>query len=332
MRVSLLLVLTICILALATFMGGGSLRPKEVWAGLCQPHSHLGEVVWQLRLPRVLLAVLIGAGLAAAGFAFQNMLRNPLASPFTLGVSSGAAAGAVACITLGLNGSASWLNLPAFSFLGALLATAVVYAIATWRKFTISMLILAGIILSYFFSSAVLLLQAISTPGQLHGAMMWLMGNLGAATWLRVLICTVALTLSTAVFMLLARELDALRLGEEKASFLGVSPQQVTKVVFVFASVLAGTCVAAAGVIGFVGLVVPHFARKLVSERSSLGLPGTMLLGASFLLLCDTLSRRLPGWCDRRMSAVELPVGVTTGIIGCAIFIGILVRSPKWRL
>jgi len=319
---------TLFMLLLFTFVfslmfGGSKLPFREVVMALFHPHQAgiARTIVWQIRIPRIVLGFLVGAGLASCGVVFQGMLRNPLAEPYTLGVSGGAALGATLGIVLGLGGY--WT--PAMAFLGSLLSIAMIYFIVSRRRFSVASLILGGIILSFIFSSLVLLIFSLVRAEKVQGAIFWLMGDLSSLQPDLLKVIAVIIPAGILIFLLFGREIDLLTLGEERAAHLGLEAEGVKKMLFLVASLITGAAVAAAGIIGFVGLIVPHFLRRFTGPNHRLLIPAAALGGAVFLALSDTLARTI-------VAPLELPVGVITGILGGFFFLTFLLRAKKWDI
>jgi iron complex transport system permease protein len=327
-RRSVMLLVTLIVLSGVTFLvalmfGGSKLSVEETIQALLHPHASDAHqmIVWRIRLPRVLLAFVVGAGLAPCGACFQGVLRNPLADPFTLGVSGGAALGA----TLGIVSGVAGIWLPLCAFGGALVSVFLVYVVAGVKRFSTAALILGGVILSFVFSSMVMLVFAVSQAEKIHGAILWLMGDLSSAAdgLIKVVGCIVFC--GVALLVLFARELNVLSLGEEKAAHLGVRVELTKKLIFVIASLVTAACVSASGMIGFVGLVVPHFIRHFSGPDHRVLIPACVFGGASLLIACDCLARTI-------VSPMELPVGVVTGFLGGLFFLAIFFRSRNWEL
>jgi iron complex transport system permease protein len=277
------------------------------------------QIVWQFRLPRALLAVIVGAALSLSGAVLQALARNPLADPYLFGISSGASVGAVAVLTLGaaVVGGAS-LSLAAF--LGALATMVLVYVLAQQGGRTSAMrLVLAGVAVSYVLSAVTsfLVLRA-SGPGQGVAAVLyWLAGSLGGAKWEYLGLPSLALLVATAALLLQARPLNALLAGEETAVGLGVNVERFRLFLFVVTSLLVGVVVAISGAIGFVGLMIPHITRMLVGSDHRRVLPIATLLGGVYLVLVDLLGRTL-------IAPQELPVGIVTAALGGPFFLWLL--------
>jgi iron complex transport system permease protein len=311
-------------LLLSVMVGSVPVKPGEAVRALIRPGAGAGStIVRQIRLPRALLAGMVGACLALAGLGFQAISRNPLADPTVLGVSSGASFGVTIAMLLGLTGP---LANPAvttlFAFGGALLAALSVYAIARVEgRLPITTLLLAGVIVGLFFSACVMLMTALLAAAELQGVVFWLMGNLGPASPRTLLILAGILAIGTLGLRRQAARLNLLSLGEEQALQLGVEAEQVKRMVFVIASLITGAAISAAGSIGFVGLIVPHAARLLLGPDNRRLVPAAGLLGAAFLMLADLVARTLA-------APIELPVGVITAFCGAPLFI-FLLRSRR---
>lgn len=277
-------------------------------------------IVLRLRLPRAVLAALVGGGLALSGAIFQALLRNPLAEPYILGVSSGAAVGAVGAVALGWALRTPWA-VPIAAFIGAIGATALVFRIATsvGRTLDTRVLLLAGVVVGAFFNALILLLLTFTDVETFRAAIFWMMGSLGNADWPATLILAAYLVPATVALLALARPLNLLAIGEETAEHLGTRVEFVKWTAFLIASLLVATGVAVSGVIGFIGLIVPHAVRLLWGSDHRMLLPASFLAGASFLLLADLVARTAA-------APAELPVGVITALIGVPVFVVLLTR------
>jgi iron complex transport system permease protein len=287
----------------------GQGAPEDAW------------IVRNFRLPRALLGLLVGGGLAIAGATFQALLRNPLAEPYILGISGGSAAGAITVLALGFGGGAAW-GLPVASFAGALVAIALVFrvAAAAGRALDVRVLLLAGVVVGAFFMAGVAFVLSIAPPERLRTSMHWMMGSLALASWPDVAV-TAAYTLPAAALLLaLSRPLNALAIGEETASYLGTDVERVKLVGFAVAALITAAGVAIAGIIGFVGLIVPHGVRLLVGSDHRAVLPLSFLAGATFLTLADILARTI-------RPPTEIPIGVVTAFVGVPLFLLLLRRS-----
>ena len=276
-------------------------------------------IINQIRLPRVILAVVAGAGLACSGCVFQGVLRNPLADPFTLGISGGAAFGASIGFAFGIT-KLSWIFLPLLGFLGALLSVGLVYILNMKKEFDSNTMILSGVVASYIFSSAVMLVFSISSSDQLYSAFMWLMGNLAFFDE-RLLPMVIILVMAGVVILCcLGNVINIISLGNEKSNSLGINTARTVKYIFLLSSLITACIVSCCGVIGFVGLMIPHITRKFVGNNNKVLMPFSAVVGAIFLLICDTVSRTV-------IAPVEIPIGVITSIIGGLFFVFLLLRK-----
>ncbi|ALN17113.1 FecCD family ABC transporter permease [Ectopseudomonas mendocina] len=277
------------------------------------------SIVWQLRAPRVLLGALVGAGLAVVGTVLQAVTRNPLADPHLLGVSSGAAFGAVV-VVLYLGEFAGLLSLPLAAFVGALASMLLVLAIASRSgRLHSDRLLLAGVAVSFVMMAASNLLLYLGNPHAASSVLFWMLGGLGLARWELLWLPALCLALALAVLLGLGRALNALMAGEQSAVSLGLEPRRVRLLVFVVASLLTGVLVSLSGAIGFVGLMLPHVARLLIGAEHRRLLPVAALLGALFLVWVDVAART---W----LAPQDLPIGIVTAAIGGVFFVALLRR------
>ncbi len=315
-------------IAAAVTFGPADIRFDEVWASI---GSHLGlgatplsplrdGIVWELRLPRVLTAAAVGAGLAISGAVMQAITRNPLADPYLLGLSSGASLGAVAVLVLGVS-----VLLPAAAFLGALVALAATLLIAgSGSALTPSRMILAGIAVSSLGAALTSFVIFWTATGDSYREIIsWLLGSLAGARWPAVAIAVAAVVVIGIPLMIGGRVLDAFAFGDTSAAALGVSVARTRWVMLVGTALLTGGMVSVSGSIGFVGLILPHAVRLIVGAQHRALLPLAALSGAIFLIWCDTAARAL---FDPR----ELPVGIVTAVIGAPVFVLLLMRSRRF--
>ncbi len=319
--------LTALVVASVTFaitFGPAGLGPAEVWGSILH---HLGfgsspltplrdSIVWDLRLPRVLTAGAVGAGLALAGVVMQAITRNPLADPYLLGLSSGASLGAVAVILLG-----SALLLPFAAFVGAMAALAVTLLLAgAFGRITPARTILAGIAVSALAGALTSLIIFWTVTGDSYREILgWLLGSLAGARWPAVAIAVIAIVVAGIPIMMSGRVLDAFAFGDTTAATLGINVPATRWIMLTAAAVLTGAMVSVSGAIGFVGLILPHAVRLMVGPRHRLLLPLSALVGASFLMWADTAARSL-------FEPRELPVGIVTALIGAPVFAALLAR------
>ncbi len=271
-------------------------------------------ILLKIRLPRILLGGLVGGVLAAGGVVFQAVLKNPLAEPYILGLSSGAAVGAIASILMGLSLFPLGFG---FAFIGGAVTIVLVLAIARGSGgSSTTTIILAGVIVNAFFGALIMLLVSLTQDERIHTILFWLMGDLGRASLSEVALAAAPVALSICALWALARPMNVMSTGEETAFYLGVEVEKVKVLLLVIASLMTGTVVALAGVIGFVGLIVPHILRRVLGPDNRLLVPSSFFFGASFLVACDTLARSL--------TLYELPVGVVSGLLGGPFFLYIL--------
>ena len=291
---------------------------------LFEPGSPDAEVLLRLRLPRTVAAFLSGAGLAMGGMVFQAMFRNPLATPFTLGVSSGAAFGASAYFRLGslvaIFGSIGSLGA---ALLGGLLSMLLVYLITRAKGgFSTPVMLLAGVIISFFFSSLVMFIQYWSDANDSLRIMHWLMGSLSGLEVARLADLAFIVVAGAAVVFRMAFELDLLTAGEELAASRGVAVRQTKIMAFAVSSIMVGAVVSLAGPIGFVGMMVPHICRLRYGWSHRHLLPASFVLGGCFLVLCDLLARSI-------LAPAEIPIGIITALIGGPFFLWTLFKTNR---
>jgi len=282
------------------------------------------QIFFVARLPRTLAGACVGALFASAGVVFQGLLRNPLATPFTLGVSTGAALGAVLAITFNLSLAFMGISaVPVAAFAGSLMAVAIVYALAQARHRGLSttVLLLAGVTMNAFFSAMILFVQYFASFADTYRTLRWLMGDLDVASYQPILAAVPTMAVAFAVFAWLARPLNLLSLGPDSAESRGLDVARAQRAAFFSASLATGAAVSIGGPIGFVGIIIPHLVRLLVGPDHRLVLPASALFGAAFLVACDLVARTI-------LAPVELPVGIITALIGGPFFLWLLIRRP----
>ncbi|HET58367.1 MAG TPA: iron ABC transporter permease [Deltaproteobacteria bacterium] len=319
------LLVVVLALSLATGTGGVDIQGALATVRLGFPDDGAATVdqviLYQVRLPRCLFAGIVGSALATAGVLYQGLLRNPLAEPFILGISGGAALGAVVAVATGLAGL-FWVR-PVLSLAGALTAMALVFVVGrsgtTLRPTT---LLLAGVIVNAFFSALIMFFISISTERQLHDITHWLMGNLGSADLVDLRVLFALLAAGFVCAWAQARPLNLLSMGEETAGYLGVNVERVKIILFVTGSLLTALAVAFSGIIGFVGLIIPHMVRLVFGSDHRLLLPAACLFGGAFLVAADTIARSVVPYA-------ELPVGVVTALCGAPFFLYLLKRGES---
>jgi iron complex transport system permease protein len=282
--------------------------------------SPAADIVLRVRLPRIAMAGLVGASLAVAGVLFQALLRNPLADPYVLGVSGGAALGGIAAMSLGAAFGLGYAAVPPAAFAGAVVTTLLLYSIAATRgRLSATSLLLTGVVFNAFASAAIVFLASLAGFEDGAGIYLWLIGSLsasrvGVAGWVGFFLFA-----GLAVAVPLSRSLNLLTLGEDGAAQLGVEVERVKRAILVATSLMVGAAVSVAGLIGFVGLIIPHLLRLVLGSDHRLLVPASAVAGAAFLVACDTVARTLLG-------GRELPVGAITAIAGGPLFLWLLRR------
>lgn len=306
----------------AAALAGALIGAEPIGLGRALAEPGVDRVIlFRIRLPRALLAMVVGAALATAGTVLQALLRNPLADPHMLGVSGGAAVGAAAMLMLGGSGALPVVLVPAGAFAGALLAMLVVYRVGSIRgRLQPYPFLLAGVVVNAFCGALIMALNALADFFQAHGILFWLLGSLQTQSYALVAASAAYVAVGLGWLLRHARGLNALSLGEEHAAHLGVEVARLRRTAFVISSLLVGAAVSVSGMIGFVGLIVPHITRLLIGADHRLLLPASALAGATFLLLADTAARSALG-------AAEIPVGVVTALCGGPFFIYLLRRE-----
>lgn len=321
MRRSAWVILTgilVAVALLALMLGATHVAPSAVWQALVGTGGDAATraIVWTVRLPRVLLAALVGVALGMSGGVLQGTLRNGLAEPYLLGVSGGAAVGAVLAVATGASAPA-FIALAAFA--GALLAVGGVLALAkaAGGGNDTRVLLMAGVVVGAFANAVIMVVMATAAPDVTRNALWWMMGSAAAAGWRDVVVLATSVVVVGAMLVHRARWLDVLALGGDSAESLGIDTARAGRFFFVLASLLAATTVAVAGLVGFVGLMVPHLARSLTGSRARPGLVAAALLGASLVVAADLAARTV-------RAPAELPLGAVTALLGVPFFL--------WRL
>jgi iron complex transport system permease protein len=303
----------------APFVGSTTIQFSRVFSRTIPFADNVdAQIFFLARLPRALAAALVGGTLAAAGVVFQGLLRNALATPYTLGVSAGASLGAMIAVTFG----AGWAfgGVASASLAGAFLAVAIVYLLASARHRGLSttVLLLAGVTLNAFFSALILFVQYVSDFAQTYRALRWLMGDLDVAGYAPIVSALPLVMVAFAAFAWLARPLNLLSVSAEAAATRGVPVVQAQRIAFFSASLATGAAVSVGGPIGFIGIIVPHLVRLVVGADHRLVLPASALFGAAFLVACDVAARIV-------FAPVELPVGIITAVVGGPFFLWLLI-------
>ncbi|MTI68919.1 MAG: iron ABC transporter permease [Firmicutes bacterium] len=283
-------------------------------------------IVTNIRLPRIILASLVGAILSLVGTSYQAIFKNPMADPYVMGASSGAAFGATLAISLGIGSGLLGFGVTnLFAFIGAMITTVIVYNLAkVGSKISTTSILLAGIVMTAFLSSIISLMM-IFNHEELGKIVTWTMGSFNGANWNQIILITIPVLIGLIVILSFSKEMNAFVLGEENAQSLGVNIELMKKTILVISSFLAACAVSVSGIIGFVGLIVPHLFRLIFGSNHKILLPVSVLGGAIFLLICDTLARTI-------LDGIEIPVGIITSIFGGPFFLYLLKRSKKNKL
>lgn len=326
-RMLIMAVLVIAIVAsllLDFVLGPSGLPLKTLWQTLTDPaaaDAGIRVIVWDIRLPYALMAVVVGLALGLAGAEMQTILNNPLASPFTLGVSSAAAFGAALAIVLGIGlpGIPAQWFISANAFLFALLAALLLDAITRWTQVATSGVVLFGIALVFTFNALVSMLQFVANEDTLQGLVFWTMGSLARASWEKLGVLLLVLAVVMPLSMMNAWKLTALRLGEDRAISFGINVRRLRLATLLRISILSALSVAFVGPIGFIGLVAPHIARLIFGEDHRFYLPASALTGALVLSLASVVSKNL-------LPGVIIPVGIVTSLVGVPFFLSIILR------
>jgi len=314
----------------AATLGSANITPVEVYSSiLARPFpghfattDFIDTIVWKLRLHRVLMGIFAGMGLAVAGSAMQGILKNPLASPFTLGIASAATFGASLAIILGAGFvSGQWL-IVGNAFIFTMLASLTVYGLAKYKGITPETMILAGIAIMYLFSAMTSFLQYVGEAEEVHEVVFWMMGSLGRSSWDKVGIIALVTVICTIVLMYFSWDINALGAGDETAKSLGVNVEFVRILCMMLASLITASIICFTGTIGFIGLVAPHITRMVVGGDHRFLLPASGLVGALILLAADTVARTI-------LAPVILPVGIMTSFLGVPFFIYLFLKRRK---
>lgn len=326
-RLLIIAVITLIIIAslvMDFILGPSAISPGELWHTLLDAdNANIATrvIVWDIRLPYALMALLVGMALGLAGAEMQTILNNPLASPFTLGVSSAAAFGAALAIVLdiGIAGiSAQWF-IAANAFLCALVSVLILDGVTRWMKTGTSGVVLFGIAMVFTFNALVSIMQFIATEDTLQGLVFWTMGSLARASWHTILVLLLALLMVLPLSMRNVWRLTALRLGEDRAASFGIDVRRLRLTTLLRISLLAALSVAFVGPIGFIGLVAPHIARLVFGEDHRFYLPGSVLVGGLVLSLASIASKNI-------MPGIIIPVGIVTSLVGIPFFLSIVMR------
>ena len=331
-----LIVLLILTVAIAAAIGPVQISPLEVYKIILQKIPLVGnsikvdsptlnqEIILSVRLPRVLAAALVGVALASSGTVLQGLLRNPIADPFIIGISAGASLGASIAMVTGIGASVFGLlySVPIAAFISAVGTVFVIYNLSRiGGSMSMLTLLLIGVAITSLFSALVYLIMLVSNA-QAQGILFWMFGSLTLAGWNYVYMAFPFIIAGLGVIFYFARDLNPIALGEEQAHHLGVDTEMLKKILLAAVALVTAAAVSISGIIGFIGLIIPHIMRLLVGPDHRMLIPSSALAGAIVLILCDTLARTV-------MSPTEVPVGIITAILGCPFFIYLLLRSRR---
>jgi iron complex transport system permease protein len=318
-RVALLAAAVVASITMGLSAGAVPIPLRDVWAGLWHADSATASIIRDLRAPRVILAFLVGGSLGICGAALQAMIRNPLAEPYLLGLSSGAGLGAVIAIASRAGGA--WA-VPLAAFVGALAAVALVYrlSLASGRRLDPHVLLLSGVVVGAFAGALMSAIMVLSDAPGVRNAFLWLLGGFGAASWQALAVFSAYAAIPVVILFYHARSLDLIALGDDAAHHLGAEVDRVRRVVYLSTALLTAASVATCGIVGFVGLVVPHAVRTSFRPLHRSLLPLVFVAGGCFLVLADVVSRTA-------VRPLELPVGVVTALVGVPLFALLLRRT-----
>ncbi|MCX8027254.1 MAG: iron ABC transporter permease [Thermodesulfovibrionales bacterium] len=302
-------------------VGASGISLLDVFFAIINRSSSLqNTILFDIRLPRLLVGIAVGGALAISGVILQGMFRNPLVDPYTFGISGGAGAMVCICMALGLHRLFGVWIMPIFGFIGSMIVMLIVYYLSFKKGILrIHGMLLIGVMISFISSSFIMLTMALSKTEDLQGIVFWIMGSLQEPNTSLIYLSIAISIIGCVVSFLFVKDLNALSLGEEEAHHLGVDVEKTKTIFFILASILTGMCVSISGIIGFVGLFVPHVLRLLIGNDHRILLINSFFIGSSFLIFCDSIARVI-------IAPIELPVGVVTGIIGGSVFIYILNR------
>ncbi len=319
-----LLLLLIASVVLSLSSGEMNLGFMDIIAALRDGSSSIEyTILMKIRVPRVLLGIAVGGSLSLAGVLLQGIYRNPLVEPYTMGISGGASLGVALSIVFGLHHLLGSFILPLSGFVGSFLIIFLVYTLSLRNgRINIQTMLLTGVMISFIASSAMMFLMAITSSENLYGIVFWIMGSLDEPDISLIFITLIVAVVTLLLSYLFVQPLNALRLGEERAKHLGINTDVAIKILFLLASLLAGVSVAVAGVIGFVGLIIPHLMRLLFGTDYRILLITSFLSGSIFIVLSDIVARKI-------IAPNELPIGVITGIAGGIVFLFMMSRSSK---
>ena len=321
--ISVLLLLLCGVVLLSLSSGEIPIKLSELFAVLQNKSSLEYSVLTNIRLPRILLAFAVGGTLSMTGAILQGIYRNPLVEPYTLGISGGAALGVSLCIVFHLHEIGGSFMLPASGFAGALTCIFLVYSLSMAKGiFSVNKMLLMGVMISFIASSSMMFLMSISNSDDVHSIIFWIMGSLDESNSGLINLMLYSSIGGLLIAYLFSHQLNALRLGEQSARHLGINTGLTIKVLFVMLSLLTGLCVSIAGIIGFVGLIIPHVVKRISGSDYRILLPASFMGGSIFLMLSDVVARTI-------ISPNELPIGVITGMVGGVLFLVVLKQTKS---
>lgn len=331
----ILLVVYAILAVVATSMGAANITPYDVLVGIVKSTPLIGKyidinipdthflIIFMVRMPRIIMASLVGMGLAVVGATFQSLFKNPMADPHILGISSGAALGAALAIIIRLPSIIASLSVVTmFSFIGAISTTILIYYIAQVKgRITTTNLLLAGSAVSFLMSALISIIMVFNQE-DVNKIVFWMMGSFNASSWKNILVVAPITILGTVVIYFFHRDLNLMLIGDDNAKSLGVETEKLKQLIVMISSMIIAVSVSFSGIIGFVGFLVPHMVRMLLGPSNKFLIPFSALGGAIFLLLADTIARTI-------MSPAELPVGAVTALIGSPYFIYLLIKMKE---
>ena len=329
----LIIIALLVILIIAAFygmtIGTYEISFADVYAIVIDHLMHLGDpltsvderVVWNQRMPRLMTAIIAGAGLAIAGAAMQSMMKNPLADPYTTGISSGASFGAVIAITLGFAIGSIQNSTVIFAFMFALIPAGVIIALSTFKRATSAMMILAGISVMYIFNALTQYLMLVADNETMAAAYEWTIGTLSKSSWDSLPIMATVVVIGSIALLYMSRFLNAMNSGDNYAKTVGINVERMRILILIVISVVSAAIVSFTGIIGFVGLVGPHITRILLGSDNRYLLPASMLMGATVMVLCDILAKAF--------TTTALPIGIITALVGGPVFLALIIRQKK---
>jgi len=325
-RVAFLLVLLVSVMFVCSLLGAESVSLKKVFSstGPADAINPDYEIFLQVRIPRVVLAAIVGAALACSGAVFQGLLRNPLADPYILGISSGAGLGAIIAVVSGFSWTL-WGRSPiaVFAFTGALGTVWLVWLIGRLAgRSNVTGLLLAGVVVNAFFSAVIMFLTSVAKSDQIHSTIFWLMGNITEEEWLVLWLSVGCVTAGVVALFYISPQLNVISFAEDDARSIGINTIAVETIAFAVAAAITAVAVSLSGLVGFVGLIVPHGVRLLFGPDQRQLLPVSAIIGAIFLVVCDTAARIV-------VAPAQLPVGVVTAIVGGPFFLILLIKHAR---